>query len=102
MGNDFFGKKIVEALDGKIDAAFFYTSLHDFGFKEKITDVDIIHFIGSPTVSTHGVLTLLRLKIWNKKIIVHWVGADSWLATNKILPKIYTKILKNKIFTVKI
>lgn len=97
MGNEFFGKRIVKALNGKIDSVFLYTSLHDLRFRKKIEKIDIIHFIGSPTVSLHGVLTLLRLKLWGKKIIIHWVGADSWLATNKILPKIYTKILKNKI-----
>lgn len=67
MGNEFFGKRIVEALNGKIDSVFLYTSLHDLRFRKKIEKIDIIHFIGSPTVSLHGVLTLLRLKSWEKK-----------------------------------
>ena len=97
MGNEFFGSRMVSALNKKIDVTFLYPSLHNMNFKNKIKDIDIIHFIGSPTVSTHGVLTFLRLKSWKKKIIIHWIGADSWLATNKIIPQFYTNLLKNKI-----
>lgn len=97
MGNEFFGKRMINAFDNKIEAKFFYPSLHDLGFKRKIKDVEIIHYIGSPTVSLHGVLTLLRLKAWKKKIIVHWIGADSWLALNSFTSRAYTKILKNKV-----
>jgi len=97
IGNEFFGKRIVDALNKKMTAEYLYPSLHDFGFKNKIKNIEIIHFIGSPTVTTHGVVTLFRFKLWNKKIIVHWIGADSWLATHNLMAKFYTKILKHKI-----
>jgi len=97
MGNDFFGKRIVNSLHGKVSMVFLYTSLKDIRFMKKIEDVKIIHYIGSPTVSFHGVLTLLRLRIFGKKIIVHWIGGDSWIATNNFLPRILTKLLKNEI-----
>jgi len=97
MGNEFFGKRIVKALSGKANVIFLYSSLDDLSFIKKIKNVRVIHFIGSPTVSTHGVLTLLRLKMAKKKIIVHWVGADSWLANKKFHLKVYSQLLKNKI-----
>ena len=56
MGNDFFGKKMVAALSNKIPIIFLYASLKDPKFKEKIRDVKIIHYIGSPTVSFSGVI----------------------------------------------
>jgi len=97
MGNDFFGKRIVNILNEKNSAVFLYPSLKDFGYGKKIERVKIIHYIGSPTVSFHGVLTLIRLRIYGKKIIVHWIGADSWMAGNNFFPKIFTKLLKNQI-----
>ena len=97
IGNDFFGPRIVDALNKKTNARFIYPSLHDLRFKEKINNIDIIHFIGSPTVSTHGVLTLLRFRSWNKKIIAHWIGGDAWLVSNKKRFKWYTSLCKNKI-----
>lgn len=97
MGNEFFGKRMLESFNGKIDAVFLYPSLKDLNFGKKIENVKVIHFIGSPTVSTHGLLTLLKLKMLKKKIIVHWVGADSWLANKKFHLKLYSKLFKNKI-----
>lgn len=97
MGNDFFGKRIVDALSKKISVVFLYTSLKDVTFQKKIKDVKIIHYIGSPTVSFHGVLTLIRLRIYGKKIIAHWIGADSWMAENLFFPRIFTKLFKNQI-----
>jgi len=97
IGNEFFGRRVVKALETKIDATLIYPSLHDLRFKNKIKKIDIIHFIGSPTVSTHGILTLLRFRSWNKKVIVHWIGGDAWLATNKIIQRYYTILFKNKI-----
>ena len=97
MGNDFFGKKMVAALSNKIPIIFLYASLKDPKFKEKIRDVKIIHYIGSPTVSFSGVISLIRLKLYGKKIIVHWIGADSWMATNNFFPNLFTKLLKNQV-----
>ncbi len=97
MGNDFFGKRIVDSLSNKISIVFLYTSLKDVTFKKKIKDVKTIHYIGSPTVSFHGVLTLIRLRLYGKKIIVHWVGADSWMATNNFFPRMFTKLFKTQI-----
>ena len=97
IGNKFFGPRIVENLGKKIEAVYLYPSLHDINFKNKIKNVKIIHFIGSPTVSLHGVLTLMRFRKWNKKIIVHWIGGDAWQATNKNRFKWYTSLCKNKI-----
>ena len=97
MGNDFFGKKMVAALSNKIPIIFLYASLKDPKFKEKIRDVKIIHYIGSPTVSFSGVISLIRLKLYGKKIIVHWIGADSWMATNNFFPNLFTKLLKNQL-----
>lgn len=97
IGNEFFGKRIVENLNKKTDSVFLYPSLHDLNFKKKINKVKIIHFIGSPTISLHGVLTLSRFRRWGKKIIVHWIGGDAWQATNNNRFKFYTLLCKNKI-----
>jgi glycosyltransferase involved in cell wall biosynthesis len=97
MGNYFFGKRIIDSLKDKMPIVFLYTGLTDLSYKKKIKDVEIIHYIGSPTVSFHGILVLLRLKIHKKKIIVHWIGADSWIASNRKLPQIFTKLFKNQI-----
>ena len=97
IGNKFFGPRIVENLQKKIKAVYLYPSLHDLRFKRKIENLEIIHFIGSPTASLHGVLTLSRLRLWKKKIIVHWIGGDAWQVTNKKRFRLYTKLCKNKI-----
>ena len=96
MGNDFFGKRMVNSLSKKIPVVFFYTSLKDIRFQKKIKDVKIVHYIGSPTVSLHGVFTIIRLKISGKKIIMHWIGADSWMAQNLFFPKMVMKL--NQLF----
>ena len=97
MGNKFFAERIISALEDNKKAVFLSPSLHDLNFGKKTKNVKLIHYIGSPTVTLHGVLTLLRLKILGKKIVVHWIGADSWLATNKTIPKIFSKTLKKLI-----
>ena len=61
MGNDFFGKRMADAINKTMPAVFLYSSLMDATFKKKIKDVKIIHYVGSPTVSFHGVLNLIRL-----------------------------------------
>ena len=97
MGNSFFGKRIVNSLSKKISIIFLYSSLKDINFMRKNKNIKIIHYIGSPTVSFHGILSLIRLRIFGKKIIIHWIGADSWMATNEFFPKIFTKLFKNQI-----
>lgn len=97
MGNSFFGNRIVDSLNKKISIIFLYTSLKDMTFKRKIKDIKKIHYIGSPTVTFHGILVLIQLKLYRKKIIVHWIGADSWMALNNFFPKIFTKLFKNQI-----
>ena len=97
MGNDFFGKRMASAINKTMPAVFLYSSLMDATFKKKIKDVKIIHYVGSPTVSFHGVLNLIRLKLYGKKIIVHWIGADAWMAENLFFARIFTKLFKNQI-----
>ncbi len=96
-GNKFFGPRIVDNLKTKIGAEYFSPSLHDLRFKKKIEKLKIIHFIGSPTASLHGVLTLIRLRMWKKKIVVHWIGGDAWQVTNKKTLRLYTNLCKDKI-----
>jgi hypothetical protein len=97
IGNKFFGTRIVENLEKKIKVVYLYPSLHDLKFKKKIEKVEIIHFIGSPIASLHGVLTLIRFRMWGKKIIVHWIGGDAWQVSSKKKFKVYTKLCKKKI-----
>ena len=97
MGNDFFGKRMADAINKTMPAVFLYSSLTNTTFKKKIKDVKIIHYVGSPTVSFHGVLNLIRLKLYGKKIIVHWIGADAWMAENLFFARIFTKLFKNQI-----
>jgi hypothetical protein len=97
IGNKFFGSRIVENLEKKIKVVYLYPSLHDLKFKKKIEMVDTIHFIGSPTSSLHGVLTLIRFRMWGKKVIVHWIGGDAWQVSSKKKFEMYTKLCKKKI-----
>ncbi len=78
-----------------INAVYTSPSLRDINFKKKIRSHKVIHYIGSPTVTLHGILTLLRFKIWKKKVIVSWRGTDVVIANKKIIFRILTRIFQS-------
>lgn len=98
LPSNFFAKKIVKELRKKNeDVILITTSLRDFRFKKKIKSHNVIHFIGSPTVTIIGILALTRFKVWRKKIIVSWIGFDVRRVKHNIFWRLTTKIFKNLI-----
>jgi len=98
LGAERPGNKIVNRLKSKkIDAIVITPSLHDINFKKKIKKHDIIHFIGSPTVTFHGLLTLFRFKLWKKKIVVTWRGSDVLMAKTKSFYRFSSKFFQSLI-----
>ena len=92
LGAKYPGNKIVQRLKQKnINAIFVSPSLHDRKFKNKIASHKVIHYIGSPTVSFHGLLTLFRFKLWKKKILVTWRGSDILIAHKNIVYRFLTR-----------
>jgi len=92
LGAKYPGNRIVNRLNKKEFNAIFVTpSLHDRKFKEKLAAHNVIHYIGSPTVSIHGILTLIRFKIWKKKILVTWRGSDVLIANKNIFYRFLSK-----------
>lgn len=92
LGAKYPGNRIVNRLNKNNFSAIFVTpSLRDRKFKEKLVAHNVIHYIGSPTVSIHGILTLIRFKIWKKKILVTWRGSDVLIASNNIFYRFLTK-----------
>ncbi len=92
LGGKYPGQRIALRLkEAKTDAIFVSPSLRDRKFKEKLASHNIIHYIGSPTVSFHGLLTLIRFKIWKKKILVTWRGSDVLIANKNIVYRFLTK-----------
>lgn len=98
IGNKIFGTKLDTQLrKNKISSKLVSSSLRDMKFKDKIKSHNIVHFIGSPTVTVIGILSLLRFKWWRKKIIVSWIGSDSLIACTNPIFKLTTKIFKSSI-----
>lgn len=98
LGAEIPGEKIVNHLKNKkIDAIVITPSLHDINFKKKIEKHDIIHFIGSPTVTFHGLLTLFRFKLWKKKIVVTWRGSDILIAKTNNFYRFSSKFFQSLI-----
>jgi glycosyltransferase involved in cell wall biosynthesis len=98
LGSKIPVERLVTRLKSKnIDAVMITSSLHDLKFKKKIKTHEIIHFIGSPTVTIHGIITLLRFKLWGKKIVVSWRGSDVMIANNHPIFKKSSRFLQSLI-----
>jgi len=96
LPSSFFAKKIAKELRKKNeDILLITTSLRNFRFKKKIKSHNVIHFIGSPTVTIIGILALIRFKAWHKKIVVSWIGFDVRRVKNNFFWRLTTKIFKN-------
>jgi len=92
LGAKYPGIRIVNRLNENDFKAIFVTpSLRDRKFKGKLVAHNVIHYIGSPTVSIHGILTLIRFKIWKKKILVTWRGSDVLIANKNIFYQFLSK-----------
>lgn len=92
LGSPIFRKKLVNQLQAKnIDAAIITKSIRDKNFKKEIEPHKIVHFISSPTVSIVGILYLVRLRLWKKKILVTWIGTDTLIAIKNPIFKLLTK-----------
>ena len=93
-----FAKRIVSQLKTKhYDVILISTRLKDFKLKNKIQSHQVVHYIGSPTVSVLGILTLLRFRLWNKKIVVSWIGYDIRRVTDIFFWKVLSRIFRNLI-----
>ena len=94
LGGGIFSKRIVEEVTKKnIPIKLITTSLKDLKFKNKIKSFPVIHFTGSPTVTFPGIFSLIRFRLWGKKIVVSWMGFDIrrvrrnffWRSTSRVL-----------------
>ena len=94
LGGGIFSKRIVEEVTKKnIPIKLITTSLKDLKFKNKIKSFPVIHFTGSPTVTFPGIFSLIRFRLWGKKIVVSWMGFDIrrvrrnffWRLTSRVL-----------------
>ena len=71
LGSPYYAKKLVQTLlENNIEAVKITTSLKDRKLKSKLTSHKIIHYIGSPTVTIPGILSLIRFWLWKKKIFL--------------------------------
>ena len=96
LPSSFFAKKIVKELRKKNeDVILITTSLRNFRFEKKLKSHNVIHFIGSPTVTIVGILALTRFKVWHKKIVVSWIGFDVRRVKYNFFWRLTTKIFKN-------
>ncbi len=92
-----FAKRLESQLNNKnVESLFISELLRDIDFK-KLKSYSIIHFMWSPTLSIRGFLTLIRLKLMHKKIIVSWIGSDVLFANTRLLSKLITKISQGMI-----
>ncbi len=92
-----FAKRLESQLNNKnVESLFISELLRDIDFK-KLKSYSIIHFMWSPTLSIRGFLTLIRLKLMHKKIIVSWIGSDVLFANTSLLSKLITKISQGMI-----
>jgi len=92
LGAKYPGERIVNKLKSKnVNVIFVTPSLRDIKFKKKLSTHKVIHYIGSPTVTFLGLLTLIRFKIWKKKILVTWRGSDVLIANTKPIFRFFTK-----------
>ncbi len=92
-----FGKRLESQLNNKnVESLFISELLRDIDFK-KLKSYSIIHFIWSPTLSVRGFLTLIRLKLMHKKIVVSWIGTDVLYANSRLLSRVITKISQSMI-----
>lgn len=91
-------KKIAKELREKnVDVIIISPSLKNFKFKKVLRDHKIIHFLGSPTVSMIGIISLLRFKMWKKKIVVTWRGTDILMAKENIFFRIASRLFQSLI-----
>lgn len=92
-----FGKRLESQLNNKnVESLFISELLRDIDFK-KLKSYSIIHFIWSPTICPRGFLTLLKLKLMHKKIVVSWIGTDVLHANSCLLSRVITKISQSMI-----
>jgi glycosyltransferase involved in cell wall biosynthesis len=93
IGNKIYGQRLVKQLKThNVDSLLITTSFKDLQFKTKIQSHKIIHYISSPTVNIIGIASLIRFKLWRKKIIISWIGSDVLKATKNPLFKILSKM----------
>ncbi len=92
IGNIVYGQRLVEQLKkNNVDAILITTSFKDIRFRKKIHSHQIIHYISSPTVNLVGIISLIRFKLWHKKIIISWIGTDVLTANKNPIYRILTK-----------
>jgi len=94
LGSEFFGKRIVNALQEKNVKAIYVPKSVEQGdqLKKELKDHDIIHFVTSPTIFFKEFRTLIRCRFWRKKIVVNWIGADVRRVLSKPFWRFVTKI----------
>ncbi len=94
IGSEFFGKRIVNALQEKNVKAIYVPKSVEQGdqLKKELKDHDIIHFVTSPTIFFKEFRTLIRCRFWRKKIVVNWIGADVRRVLSKPFWRFVTKI----------
>lgn len=98
LGGKLPTKKIAkELLDRNVNVIIITPSLKNLKFRETLRDHKVIHFLGSPTVSIVGIITLIRFKIWNKKIVVTWRGTDILMAKKNPFFRIMSRLFQSLI-----
>ena len=94
IGGGIFSKRIVEEITKKnIPIKLISSSLKDIKFKNKIKSFPVIHFTGSPTVTIPGIFSLIRFRLWGKKIVVSWIGFDIRRTKQNFFWRLTTRIL---------
>jgi hypothetical protein len=93
IGSPHFGKIMVEELNSNnVNSILITPSLRNIKFRQKLDKHEIIHYLGSPTVTIIGILTLLRFKFWKKKIVVNWIGFDIRRVNTSLFWRFTTKM----------
>lgn len=84
LGISFFARNLVKELRNcEIDAEFIESYQIGYYSIKKALNSDIIHFIFSPTVFLDGLVMVVLLKLFRKRIIVTWVGDDALFAARR-------------------
>lgn len=99
IGTQFIGGRIVNALQEKnIDAVLIpQSALRGSELKRKLRSHLIVHFVSSPSASALGFITLIRCKMWHKKIVANWIGWDVLRVTTKPFWRIIAKLSQHMI-----
>jgi len=84
LGKPFFARKLVKELrNWQIDTEFIESYPIRYDSIRKALNSDIIHFIFSPTVFLDGLVMVILLKLFGKRIIVTWIGDDTLFAAKR-------------------